>query len=124
MSAHVEVAGGKAILTLRPDGILQLVWAPGAYVDEDDAVSAVTMMNQVSPDHDRPLLVDMRNIGNTSTRARDVFVRPHAVSRVALLGESPVDEVIASFFTGVRQPQRPTRYFTSEAKALSWLSGG
>lgn len=84
---------------------------------------AVTMMNQVSPDHNRPLLVDMRNIGNTSTRARDVFVRPHSVSRVALLGESPVDEVIASFFTVVHRPQRPTRYFTSEAKALSWLSG-
>lgn len=124
MSAHVEVAGGKAVLTLGPDGILRLVWTSGAYIDEDDAVSAVTMMNQISPDHDRPLLVDMRNAGSTSSRARDVFVRPHAVSRVALLGESPVDEVIASFFTGVHRPQRPTRYFTSEAEALSWLSGG
>ncbi|MFF1881988.1 STAS/SEC14 domain-containing protein [Pseudarthrobacter sp. NPDC058196] len=119
-----SVAGGKAALSLRLDGILHLIWAPGTYVQEEDAVSAVTMMNLISPDHDRPLLVDMRNAGNTSSRARDVFANPHAVSRVALLGESPVDEVIASFFTGVHRPQRPTRYFTSEATALSWLSGG
>jgi hypothetical protein len=118
------VAGGKGALSLRPDGILHLSWAPGTYVQEEDAVSAVTMMNTISPDHDRPLLVDMRNAGNTSSRARDVFARPHSVSRVALLGKSPVDQVIASFFTGVHRPRRPTRYFTSEAKALSWLSGG
>ncbi|MFC0459002.1 STAS/SEC14 domain-containing protein [Arthrobacter liuii] len=124
MDEVFSVAGGKAALSLRPDGILHLVWAPGTYVQEEDAVSAVTMLNKISPDHDRPLLVDMRNAGNTSSRARDVFADPHAVSRVALLGESPVDQVIASFFTGVHRPQRPTRYFTSEAAALSWLAGG
>lgn len=117
-----SVAGGKAALSLRPDGILHLIWAPGSYVQEEDAVAAVTTMNRISADQNRPLLVDMRNAGNTSSGARDVFALPHAASRVALLGESPVDQVIASFFTRVHRPQRPTRYFTSEAKALIWLT--
>jgi len=118
----ISVAGGKAALSLRPDGILHLIWAPGTYVLEDDAAPAVTTINKISADHDRPLLVDMRNAGNTSSGARDVFALPDAASRVALLGESPVDQVVASFFTRVHRPQRPTRYFTSEAKALSWLT--
>ena len=122
MSEVFSVAGGKAVLSLREVGILHLIWAPGTYVQEDDAAPAVTTINKISADHDRPLLVDMRNAGNTSSGARDVFALPHAASRVALLGESPVDQVVASFFTRVHRPQRPTRYFTSEAKALSWLT--
>lgn len=117
------MAGGKAVLSLRADGIMHLVWARGSYVDEEDAVSAVTMMNQICAGRGKPLLVDMRNAGNTSSGARDVFGMPHAASRVALLGESPVDEVIASFFTRAHRPPRPTRYFTSEPEAIIWLSG-
>lgn len=120
----VQVGGGKAVLRLRPDGILHLIWVPGSYVDEEDAVSAVTMIGQLSAANGSPLLVDMRNAGSTSSGARDVFSMPHAASRVALLGESPVDEVIASFFTRVHQPPRPTRYFASEADAISWLTTG
>ncbi|NUP58163.1 MAG: STAS/SEC14 domain-containing protein [Pseudarthrobacter sp.] len=120
----ISVAGGKAVLSVRADGIMHLIWAPGSYIDEKDALSAVTVMNQICAGRGKPLLVDMRNAGNTSSGARDVFAMPHAASRVALLGESPVDEVIAIFFTRSHQPPRPTRYFTSEAEAVSWLSGG
>lgn len=102
---------------------MHLVWTPGSYVDERDALSAVTVMNKVCAGRGRPLLVDMRNAGSTSSGARDVFAMPHAASRVALLGESPVDEVIAIFFTRSHEPPRPTRYFTSEAEAIIWLSG-
>lgn len=116
------MAGGKAVLSLRGDGILHLVWAPGSSVHEEDAVSAVAMMNHICGDRGRPLLVDMRNAGHTSSGARDVFAMPHAASRLALLGESPVDEVIAIFFTRSHRPPRPTRYFTSEAEAVIWLS--
>lgn len=71
MSDVFSVAGGKANLTLRPDGILHLIWAPGTYVKAEYAISAITMMNRISPDQDRPMLVDMRNVGNTSSRARE-----------------------------------------------------
>lgn len=118
------MAGGKAVLSLRPDGIVHLVWARASYIDEEDALSAVKMMNQICGGRSKPLLVDMRDAGNTSSGARDVFAMPHAASHVALLGESPVDEVIATFFTRSHRPPRPTRYFTSEAEAVSWLSAG
>lgn len=123
MRDELTVARGKAVLSLRPDGLLHLIWTPGADIQKEDAISAVTMINRISADLDRPLLVDMTAASNTSAAARDVFGVPHAASKIALLGESPVDRVIANFFIGVHRPQRPTRYFTSEEAAITWLTG-
>lgn len=116
------MAGGKGVLTLRPDGLLHLIWTAGADIQKEDAISAVTAINRISPDRDRPLLVDMKAASNTSAAARDVFGVPHAASKIALLGESPVDRIIANFFIGVHRPQRPTQYFTSEQAAITWLT--
>lgn len=115
------VAEGKAVLGLRADGIMHLEWKPGVDVLTEDARAAVTAINDLSADRDRPLLVDMRNVGSMSAGARQVFSVPHAASVIALVGESHVDRVIANFFIGVRRPERPTRFFTSEKDAVAWL---
>ena len=55
--------------------------------------------------------------------ARERFGVPCTVSRIALLGQSAVDRVHASFGppgTVGRHPV-PTRFFTSEPAALAWL---
>lgn len=103
--------------------IVHLIWARGAAVDTEDAVTVVRTIDRINADRVRPLLVDMRECGTLTPGARKVFSEPHSTSRVALLGESPVDRVIANFFIGVRQPPRPTRYFTSEATGTAWLQG-
>lgn len=115
------IAGGKAVLSMRTDGILELKWKPGVHVLREDALAAVSMINDLSADKDRPLLVDMRNVGSTSNGARQVFGVPHAASVIALVGESQVDRVIANFFIGARRPRRPTRYFSAEEDAVTWL---
>lgn len=122
--AEIPTSQGKAVLQLRPDGVLHLAWPPGVDVGRDEALEVVRRINELSADRNRPLLVDMRFARSTSAGARDVFGVPHAASMVALLGESPVDRVIANFFIGVRKPARPTRYFTSEEAALTWLKAG
>lgn len=121
---EIPLSQGKAVLQLRPDGVLHLAWPAGADVGREEALEVVRRINELSADRNRPLLVDMRAARSTSSGARDVFGVPHAASMVALLGESPVDRVIANFFIGVRQPARPTRYFTSEAAAYAWLREG
>lgn len=122
MTDELTVAEGKAVLSLRPDGLLHLVWTAGADIQKEDASSAVTLIDEISADRDRPLLVDMTGASNVSSGARDVFGLPHAASRIALLGESPVDRVLANFFIRVQRPERPTRYFTSEEAAVTWLT--
>ena len=58
---------------------------------------------------------------NVSIQARSVFSIPCAANRIALLGSSPVDRIIANFFLGVHVPPCPTRFFTSRDESMNWL---
>jgi hypothetical protein len=68
------------------------------------------------------MLVDMAAVASVSREARGVWSIPCSASRIALLGKSPVDRVLANFFLGVHVPPCPTRFFTSRSEALDWLS--
>jgi hypothetical protein len=59
----------------------------------------------------------------TTPEARACFGRQSTVTRIALLGESRVDRVQASFGPGIGSGGHPvpTRFFTSEPDALEWL---
>ena len=67
------------------------------------------------------MLVDMATTSSVTRAARAVFSIPCAASRIALLGASPVDRVLANFFLGVHIPPCPTRFFTSRSEAMNWL---
>ena len=51
-----------------------------------------------------------------------MFTRPCSASRIALLGASAVDRVIANFALGVSSVPVPTKFFTSADAALAWLA--
>ncbi|MBT1004380.1 STAS/SEC14 domain-containing protein [Paenarthrobacter sp. DKR-5] len=119
----VVLPGGKAEVRTRPDGITHVVWATPADVEAEDAREVLDAVQRITGGTERPLLVDMRERQGHSAGSLRVFSGPYPASRVALLGNSPVDATIASFFIGVRKPPRPTRYFTSEAAAVAWLLG-
>ena len=67
------------------------------------------------------MLVDMANTKISQPGSPGWFSIPCAANRIALLGSSPVDRVIANFFLGVHIPPCPTRFFTSRTESLSWL---
>lgn len=113
----------KASLVLRGDGLLHLQWEPGSRIEEEDAKAAMIAVDSICEDHRHPMLVDMEATASVSRAARTLFTRPSAVSRIALLGSSPVDRVIANFFLGLHTPPCPTRFFTSRADAMEWLTG-
>ena len=53
-----------------------------------------------------------------------MFGEPSAASRIALLGRSPVDRVIANFTLGVSRVPCPTRFFTDRDRAVAFLREG
>jgi hypothetical protein len=108
-------------LELEADGLLRLTWARGASITEGDAEAAMGQVNALCGDSRHPMLVDMATTSEVSRGARAVFGRPCQASRIALLGASPVDRVIANFFLGLNKLPCPTKFFTSEAEALTWL---
>ena len=63
----------------------------------------------------------MQSLGWIGCKAQEVFASDWPVTRVALLGSSPVDLMVASFFMIRHRPPYPARYFTSSADALAWL---
>jgi hypothetical protein len=108
-------------LELDADGLLRLTWPRDASITEADAKAAMGEVNALCGESRHPMIVDMATTSDVSRGARAVFGRPCQASRIALLGASPVDRVIANFFLGLNKLPCPTRFFTSEAEALSWL---
>ncbi|WP_223995166.1 STAS/SEC14 domain-containing protein [Arthrobacter sp. NicSoilB11] len=98
------------------------MWNPRVRIEVQDARAAMTAVNTVACGAEYPMLVDMATTEHVAREARAVFSIPCAANRIALLGASPVDRVIANFFLNVHIPPCPTRFFTSRDDALTWLA--
>lgn len=108
-------------VSLDPEGLVRLCWAPGVKISGELAREAVEAVGRVCGGQRRPMLVDMTATGELTRAARVVFAQESAASAIALLGRSAVDRVIANFALGVSPVPVPTRFFTSESVAMAWL---
>jgi hypothetical protein len=107
---------------LRPDGIVQLVWAPRVATGLKDAIAATEAMVQLTGGRRSPLLVDTRDSGPQDRPARTEFAhRGDLVSAVALIAGTPLSRIMGNLFISVSKPMAPTRLFEDEASALAWL---
>lgn len=120
--APESVDGGKGSVKLLGDGFIHLKWLPGISIEVADARAAMAKVNEVCEGDAYPMLVDMAAVASVSREARSIWSIPCSASRIALLGRSPVDRVLANFFLGVHIPPCPTRFFTSRSDAMEWLS--
>lgn len=118
---RTEVDGGKGTVAFREDGIIHLVWSPKVKIEAADATAAMAAVNALADGKECPLLVDMTTTASLSHQARAVFSFPCAASRIALLGRSPVDRILANWSTGVQELTCPTRFFNSPTEATAWL---
>ena len=66
----------------------------------------------------------MRGLREQTREARAYFASDEVARRVravALWVDSPVSRMIGNFFLGVGVQRTPSKIFTSEADAVSWL---
>ncbi|HEY9357279.1 MAG TPA: STAS/SEC14 domain-containing protein [Arthrobacter sp.] len=117
----ITVKGGKGTVDLDNGRYIHLVWNRSVRIEEVDAQEAMAAVNVVADGSEYPMLVDMATTESVSRQARAVFSIPCAASRIALLGSSPVDRVLANFFLSLHVPPCPTRFFTSRDDAMAWL---
>ena len=68
-----------------------------------------------------PVLLIITGVVGVSVEARHVYATSIAASAFALVGESPVDRVIAHYLLRSKTESIPAQFFTSEAEAISWL---
>ena len=109
---------------IEPSGIVRIRWLPGFSVTGPLAAAAMAAVDELNADRQRPLLVEVTGTEAPTREALTNFKRRCSASRIALLGESPVDRVRASFATGISSRgdfSVPIRFFAREREALAWL---
>ncbi|PTT68504.1 STAS/SEC14 domain-containing protein [Arthrobacter sp. HMWF013] len=117
----IVVSGGKGRVSLENQEIIHLLWEPKVRIEAADARAAMAAVNSIARDSEYPMLVDMTTTESLSRQARSVFTIRCAASRIALLGTSPVDRILANWSLGVQNLPCPTRFFTSRTEAMKWL---
>ena len=117
----ITVDGGKGTVELDAKGVLHLVWLPGTILEAADVHAAMAQVNEIADGAEYPMLIDISNTQAVTRQAKSVFSIKCAASRIALLGSSPVNRVIANFALARRTLPCPTRFFASRDDAMNWL---
>ena len=110
-------------ISVLPGDVVRIRWTPGLQITASLAAAAMAEVDKLNEVRKRPLLVEMTGAVTPAPGAREQWGQRSSVTRIALLGESAVDRVHASFGPRIGGPGHPvpTQFFTSEAAALDWL---
>ena len=122
MNQPVEVR--TQVIWRDGDGIIRVRIKPHIDLNLVDAQEALRAITVLCEGRKRPVLVDITEIKSMDREARVFFAGPETAqveSAAALVVRSPLTRAIGNFFMGLNKPLFPTRLFTSEAEALTWL---
>jgi hypothetical protein len=121
-----EQTSRLARIWVGEDGIVRIIWVPGAEVTLQDAQELMVDYHKLRKGRRLPLLVDTRSMKSFARGARHLFAGEEAqgsANAVAIIVDSPVTTVMANFYLGLSKPRLPSRLFSSEDEALAWLKG-
>lgn len=107
---------------LSRDGYLHVRWSPGAVVTEIEAIALKSRAAELSAGRALPMLVEMASMKWIDRRATEIFAAPWPLAKMALVGASPVDKVIADFYALRHTHSCQTRFLTSMEEAVAWLT--
>lgn len=108
----------------RRDGIVQEDFNKNAEVNKDDVLDIVKIANDFYAENKNLVFVDISDIKSVTYEARNYLKSDEAfmnVKAVAYKVHSRSSVIIGNFLNTVNKPQFPTKLFTSENKAVSWL---
>jgi len=91
-------------------------WFPGNTVSAQNAKDALAAVASLGGDHHISMLIDITGIAGLNRAARAVFARHRSARKVALLGISPVDRLIASYFAALDPRLVVTPFFHKQER--------
>jgi hypothetical protein len=122
----VVISTTSADVSLGADGILRTQVLRSGRQTLDSARENLAAWNTLSPDHRRPMVVDLRDMNTAIDRDARLFYASSElaprVTAVALLVGSAASRLVGNFFVAVSRPAMPLKVFTNEAQALAWLA--
>ncbi len=113
-----------AKLWLREEGIIQCEVKPNIRNELIDVIEMIDAGRVLGGGTKAPVLMDIRKAGGVSRDGRVYFSGHEAcqiVSATAILIESKISQMIATFFLGFNRVPYPIQIFTRENEAVEWL---
>lgn len=106
---------------LREGGIIEVALPANEEIEGPEARVAGAAVRALANGRRVPVLLVITGVVGVSVEARHVYSTSIAASAFALVGESPVDRVIAHYLLRSKTETIPARFFLSEAEAIDWL---
>lgn len=106
------------------EGILWHRLAAGVVVTAEAAAGVLATQKRLADGRRLPVLVDIRGVGFADRQSRDAFAGADAGETelaTAILVDQGFSARLAALFLRFSRPARPTKVFTSEKEAQSWL---
>lgn len=95
-----------------------------SFIDLKIAKNAVSSRLSVTAGQNYPFLIRMKSIKESTKEARDFLSSENGcegISAGAILVESILGNMLATFFIYLNKPRIPIKIFKDEAKAKEWL---
>lgn len=109
------------VVRMRDGGIIEVVLPADAEIEGAEARVAGVQVRALADGRRMPVLLVITGVVGISPEARLVYTTSIAASAFALVGESPVDRVIAHYLLRSKSETIPAQFFLSEAEAIDWL---
>jgi hypothetical protein len=103
------------------NGMIQVTLPPNEEIAGAEAQVAGAAVRALANGRRVPVVLVITGVLGVSVEARQVYVSSIAASAFALVGETPVDRVIAHYLLRSKTEKVPAQFFTSEAAAVEWL---
>lgn len=104
-------------------GIVRITLRPGSQISKEDGAMVRAQFLAQSGGAGTAVLLQITGVNAVSREAARFLSEAATVTAFAILGNTPVDRVIAHGRRGLPVPKCPTRYFSDERQALAWLQG-
>ncbi|MGP4032994.1 DUF7793 family protein [Pseudarthrobacter sp. 1C304] len=114
-------SGAPIGVRLRDGGIIEVTLPANQEIEGPVARAAGAAVRELADGRRMPVLLIITGVVGVSVEARQVYASSIAASAFALVGESPVDRVIAHYLLRSKTETIPAQFFTSEAEAVDWL---
>lgn len=108
----------------KEEGFLRVVSKPESEIEIEDAKHDFEQAAILTHHEKVPVLADSRNVSYHSREVRDYYASKEVgekISAMAVLVDSFATRLVGNFFIKTSKPHFPTKLFTNEADAITWL---
>jgi hypothetical protein len=102
-------------------GMIGITLRPGARIAGVDGCAARQALLDLTGGQPTTVLLQLTGVRSISRQAMGFHSAATTVTAFAVIGDSPLDLVIAHGRRGLPRPACPSRYFTGQDEATSWL---